>query len=78
LQISHNGSRLPDVAGDPRAGRQTFRITAVRRCRVATRRTAEPVNHSAKERSDFAERSRISDVSSRLDRINFDYQAHAF
>jgi len=37
-------------------------ITAVRRCRVATRRAAEPATHSAKERSDFAERMALTEV----------------
>jgi len=52
--ISANGSRLSEVAGDPLAGRQTFWITAVMRCRVATRITAGTATHYAKERSDFA------------------------
>ncbi|HLC70253.1 MAG TPA: hypothetical protein VJH75_04390, partial [Patescibacteria group bacterium] len=49
--IAYNGSRLSEVAGDPLAGRQTFWITAVMRCRVATRITAGTATHYAKERS---------------------------
>ncbi|MDP2656291.1 MAG: hypothetical protein Q8P11_01860, partial [bacterium] len=48
---------ISEVAGDPPAGRLTFRISAVRRCREATRRAAGTATRSAKERSDFAELS---------------------
>ena len=67
--MAYNGSRLSEVAGDPLAGRQTFWITAVRRCREATEQELEgTAAHSAKE--EFAAANDESEQSERFCRTS--------